>query len=145
MKHITFKKWQDFLDMPRKTYQWHVDDIADEYAELEEATGPINRWSEYSDITYAVVRGRWDGFDIEPPISKWKFAYGSVYMIPKYSLRFMFYRRAGKKLGASRPMTEVRNPRKVHKLHHIAGKYDVDPDEFTDFCKNQLRYWPLLK
>lgn len=145
MKHIIYKRWHDFLDMPKKTRQWHIDDVADEYAELDEAKGPINRWSEYSDVVYTITRSRWDGHDIESPLTNWQFAYGSLYMFPKYTLRFAFFKQAGKKLGAKQSLHEVRNPKKVHKLHHIAGKYDLDPADFTATCKRQLRYWPLLK
>jgi hypothetical protein len=145
MKHVVYRKWHDVLNMPKKTKEWHEQDIADEYAELDEAVGPINRWSEYADVVYAVTRGRWDGHDIHSPLSGGLFMYGSLYMFPKYTLRYMFFRRAGKKLQSARPLHEVRNPKKVHKLHYIASKYDLDPEEFAAICKRQLRYWPLLK
>lgn len=142
---IVYKKWHDLLGMPRKDHTWHVNDIADEYAELKEARGPINRWSEYADVAYTVTRGRWDGYTMTSPISKLLFAYGSIYMLPKYSLRYVFFRNAGKKLGATRPLCEVRNPKKIHKLHHIADKYGLDSAVFAEQCQKQLRYWPLLK
>ena len=145
MKNTVYRKWHDILNMPKKDQQWHEGDIADEYAELDEARGPINRWSEYADVVYAVTRGRWDGYDIPSPLSRALFIYGSLYMFPKYTLRYMFFRRAGKKLHASRPLHEVRNPKKTHKLHYIAAKYELDPAAFAAVCEKQLRYWPLLK
>lgn len=145
MKHITYKQWHNLLDMPKKDEQWHKEDIADEYTELDEARGPINRWSEYSDVVYTVTRARWDGYDFASPLSKGLFLYGSLYMFPKYTLRYLFFRQAGKKLRSSRPLHEVRNPKKTHKLHHIASKYDLDPAKFAAICEKQLRYWPLLK
>lgn len=145
MKHITFKYWHNFLDMPKKSKEWHIDDIAAEFAELDEAESLVDRWSEYSDVVYSVTRGRWGGYSLESPLTAWQFAYGSIYMFPKYTLRFLFYRRAGKKLNAKRSLHEVRNPKKVHKLHHIAKKYDIDPEAFAEVCEKQLGYWPLLK
>ena len=133
------------LDMQVKDRDWHLNDIADELKELDEATGFIDRWSEYSDVVYTVTRGRWTGHHIPSPLHKKHFIYGSLYMFPKYSLRWAFYSRAGKKAGANRKVTEVRNPKKIHKLHHIANKYDLDEDIFVQACKKQLKYWPLLK
>lgn len=145
MKHITYKHWHDILDMPKKTKKWHEDDLADEFTELDEAKGLINRWSEYSDVVYTLTRARWSGHDIVSPLTSGQIIYGSLYMFPKYTLRFLFFRRAGNKLGATRALREVRNPKKIHKLHHIAKKYNLDPDAFTEVCKRQLRHWPLLK
>lgn len=145
MRKVTYKKWHDFLDMPKEDKAWHENDIADEYKELEEARGFINRWSEYSDVVYTVTRGRWSGHDLGSPLSTGKFIYGSIYMFPKTTLRYLFFRRAGKKARAKQPLREVRNPKKTHKLHHIAKKYDLDPEEFALICKKQLRYWLLPK
>lgn len=145
MKHITFKYWHNFLDMPKYTKKWHEDDIAAEYAELDEAENFVDRWSEYSDVVYTLTRARWSGHSIDSPLTHKQFVYGSLYMFPKYTLRFLFYRRAGKKLNAKRSLHEVRNPKKVHKLHHIAKKYDIDPEAFAEVCEKQLGYWPLLK
>ncbi len=122
---------------------WHEEDIQDEYKELLEAKTLLEKWSEYSDVAYTYSRARWTGYKIQLPISKPMYIVGLVYMYPKYSLRFMFFRRAGKKLGAR--IHEVRNPKKVEKLHSIAERNDIPAKEFSDICKRQLRYWPLLK
>ena len=145
MPKITYKYWQRWLDMPTKNLDWHIEDQTGEIVELAEARGIMDRWSEYSDVVYATVRARKDGYDLHFPYSKLHFAYGSVYMFPKYTLRFLFYRSAGKKAGVGATVHEVRNPKKVHKLHHIAGKYNLDPEKFAKICQRQLRYWPLLK
>lgn len=145
MEKLVFKRWHDLLNMPKRDKMWHIKDIAAEHQELQDAEGWINRWSEYSDVAYSVTRGRWSGHDIESPLNRREFYYGSIYMFPKYTLRYMFYRRAGKKLGARRPLHEVRNPKKLNKLHHIAKEYDLDPHEFAALCEKRLRYWPLLK
>jgi len=145
MKKVIYKRWHDLLDMPKKDKAWHENDVADEYQELQEATGLISRWSEYSDVVYTVTRGRWSGHDIESPLSPAKFMFGSIYMFPKCTMRYLFFRRAGRRAGAEQPLKEVRNPKKTHKLHYIAKKYNLDPDEFTAICERQLRYWMIPK
>lgn len=131
--------------MAPKDLAWHEEDIAGELQELAEAEGLIDRWSEYSDVVHTVIRTRRDGFMVDFPLTRLQCLYGSVYMFPKYTLRFFFFRRAGKKAGGKTILREIRNPKKIHKLHHIARKNGLDPDEFTAICTKQLRYWPLLK
>lgn len=65
-------------------------------------------------------------------------------MFPKYSGRWLFFRRAGKKAGAKKALREVRNPKKTHKLHTIAEKNDIDEKLFQKTCEKQLKYWILL-
>lgn len=145
MRRIIYKRWHDLLGMPKYDKTWHKNDVAAEYQELLEAKGWVNRWSEYSDVTYTVTRAWWSGHDIQSPLTHWQFIYGSAYMFPKHGLRFLFYRRAGKVLGSAIPLREIRNPHKPHKLRHIANTYNLDPNEFTAICNKQLRYWLLLK
>ncbi len=124
--------------------KWHEDDLADELAEYYEETKLVKKWSELSDVVYTCTRGRWGGFDIAFPFSRWQFALGVVYMVPKYSGRWLFFRSAGRKAGASREVHEVRNPKKTHKLHTIAEKYNIGPKHFQEICEKQLKYWLLL-
>lgn len=142
---IVFRFWHNILDMNIKDQTWHENDLADEIQELAEAKSLIDKWSELSDIVYVVTRTRWDGYEMRFPISKTKVAIGTLYMFPKMTGRWLFFYRAGKKAGAVKKLTEVRNPKKLHKLHHIAEKYDVDAEKFVEICKKQLKYWPLLK
>lgn len=141
----TFRRWHNLLDMERKDAEWHKSDIADELAELQEAKQLIHRWSEYSDVVYTVTRARWGGHQLNSPIGLHHFAIGAIYMFPKYTLRWLFFYRAGKKAGAITKVTEVRNPSKLHKLEHIANKYEMDSKKFLEACRSQIRYWPLLK
>lgn len=137
--------WHELLNMPKHDERWHIDDIADEYQELQEARTLVEKWSELSDVSYVYSRARWSGHkNVSSPISRPMRVIGYVYMFPKYSLRFWFFRTAGNALGQKRRIREVRNPQKVHKLHHIAGKYDLPADTFTKRCQDQLKYWPLL-
>lgn len=130
--------------MPKHDKQWHEQDLADELAEYHEETHLIKKWSELSDVVYTCTRGRWSGHEIPFPFSRLQFAVGTIYMIPKYTGRWFFFRRAGKKAGAKSPLHEVRNPKKTHKLHHIADKYGVDAEKFQNICEKQLKHWALL-
>lgn len=142
---IIFRLWHNFLDMEIKTLKWHEQDIFDELQEYKEAKSLRDKWSELSDIVYTVTRARWGGHKLNFPIGKTKVVIGSVYMFPKITGRWLFFYRAGKKTGSKRKVTEVRNPKKVHKLHHIADKYGLDTSKFEKICEKQLKYWPLLK
>ena len=137
-------RWHAYLAMSRHDQAWHENDMADELAEYHEETHWFKKWSELSDVVYTTTRSRWDDCPLAFPLQPYQYYLGIVYMIPKYTLRWYFYRTAGRKAGAARELHEVRNPHKTHKLHHIAAKYDVDPRLFQTICERQLRYWPLL-
>lgn len=125
---------------------WHEQDIADELTEYREARGSIYRWSELSDIVYTYTRAKWSGHrDIVFPFSSSLFVWGALYMFPKYTLRWVFFRIAGARVGTRKPIREVRNPKKDHKLDEIAAHNGCEPDRFRLICKKQLAYWPLLK
>jgi hypothetical protein len=133
------------LGMPKHDKEWHMQDIADEIRELKESRSLIYRWSESSDIVYTVTRAWWSGYpDIQSPITGVSFYLAALYMIPKYSLRRLFFRKVGRRMNSSKPVTEVRNPRKTHKLVNIAGYYQLDPNKFVAECNRLLRFWPLL-
>ncbi len=136
--------WHNALAMPKNNKQWHIDDMADEYTELLEAHGLVATWSELSDVAYTYSRGKWSGHTIPLPISKPRYYLGLIYMYPKYTSRYIFFKQAGKKSSATVPIKEVRNPKKTHKLHTIATQYNIDSQAFQRICKAQLRYWPLL-
>jgi len=137
-------KWHSWLDMKKFDKSWHEEDLADELAEYHEETKLLKKWSELSDVVYTCTRGRWDGHDIAFPFKKWQFYVGAVYMFPKYSLRWLFFRSAGRKAGANHDLHEVRNPRKTHKLHKIAERHDIDKKTFQHICEQQLKRWLLL-
>ena len=130
--------------MNKKDIDWHKQDITDELAELEEAVGFVDRWSEKSDVVYTVTRARWTGHDIAYPIGKKDQLLGRAYMYPKYTLRFMFFRRAAKKVDPTSDIRQVRNPKKAHKLYHIAEKHGLPADEFVKTCQKQYRYWRFI-
>ena len=130
--------------MRKHTKAWYEKDMEEELQEYYEESALFKRWSELSDLSYAYSRARWNGHNINFPFGKVPYFIGLIYMFPKYSGRWLFFRRAGHKTGAAIPIREVRNPKKIHKLHHIAEKNSIDPVIFENVCKQQLRYWPLL-
>jgi len=135
--------WHSMLDMKKYDLAWHKNDIADELKELKEGTNWLNRWSEYSDIAYTYTRAKWTGYKLKRPISVFHFTIGLIYMFPKYTLRWLFFKRAGKKFN--RVIHEVRNPKKIKKLTIIAKRNGINSEQFVELCQKQLRYWPLLK
>jgi hypothetical protein len=106
----------------------------------------LKKWSELSDVAYTCTRARWSGHELEFPLAKWQYPLGILYMYPKYSGRFLFYRRAGRKAGANKDIRCVRNPRKLHKLDEILAEQhiQVDRPRLHDVCQHQLKRWPLL-
>lgn len=136
--------WHSKLDMPKYSQDWHQQDINDELAELIEARGIISTWSELSDVAYTYSRGKWSGHRLNLPISFGKYYIGLIYMYPKYTLRYYFFKKAGKKIDKSIKIKEVRNPKKTHKLHTIAQQYGLDKIQFQKTCEKQLKYWLLL-
>ena len=136
--------WHNWLDMKKFDRAWHEQDLVDELAEYHEERRLLKKWSELSDVVYTCSRGRWGGYDIPFPFKAWQYYVGVVYMVPKYSGRWLFFRAAGKKAGGQQAMREVRNPKKTHKLHTIAEQHNLDAKKFQAICEAQLRYWPLL-
>jgi hypothetical protein len=52
-------------------------------------------------------------------------------MLPKYTLRWRFFRVLGHQFDKELNISEVRNPKKIAKLKGIAEKYNLDPGLFT--------------
>ena len=140
------KKWHTMLDMPKYDEAWHKQDMADELAEYHEATGLIDTWSELSDVAYTYTRAKWSGHTtIDFPISKILLPIGMLYMIPKYTLRWKFFRKLGHQFDKNISISEVRNPKKIEKLRVIAEKYNLDPEEFTNQATKLMRRYFFLK
>jgi len=139
-------KWHSYLNMPKHDFDWHLQDIKDELEELKEAEDLIHKWSEVSDVVYTYTRAKWSGHkELEFPLNKISFYTGLIYMFPKYTLRWKFFRKIGKSFDKNLKITEVRNPRKINKLEDIAGKYNLDKDIFKLRSEKLLKRWILLK
>src|SRR4051794_15827270 len=99
--------WHGWLAMPKFDRAWHERDFADEVAEYHEQTKLLRKWSELSDVVYTCTRSKWSGHQIQFPFKRWQFYVGAMYMIPKYSGRWLFFRAAGKKVGSEHEIHEV--------------------------------------
>lgn len=145
-EHMIINLWHSVLDMPKHDLEWHKQDIRDELEELEEAKGLIYHWSEMSDVVYTYTRAKWSGHkDIKWPLNRFFFPIGLVYMFPKYTLRWAFFRKLGNKMNSEKKLTEVRNPKKVEKLGDIARRYNLDEEKFKEEASRLMRYWMFLK
>lgn len=133
-------KWHDVLSMPKYDEAWHRQDMTDELTEYEEAHGLIDTWSELSDVVYTYTRSKWSGHNsIEFPLSKARLLVGLIYMFPKYTLRFRFFRDLGHQFDKNLNISEVRNPKKIEKLKVIAEKYNLDPEQFTEIALTLMK------
>lgn len=140
------ESWHSILNMPKCDLAWHTEDITDELEEFKEAKGLIHKWSELSDVAYTYTRAQWSGHkNVEFPFKKISLYIGFLYMLPKYTLRWRFFRVLGKKFDKNIKITEVRNPKKIEKLEHIAKKYNLDPIKFKDEAKKLMKRWVFLK
>lgn len=145
MKNL-INKWHTKLDMPKHDEAWHRADMEDELQEYHEARGVIDTWSELSDVVYTYTRALWSGHStITFPFSKTYFFLGVLYMIPKYSLRWHFFRTLGKRIDPSLRITEVRNPKKIAKLYNIATQYNIDPTRFRTEAQKLMRWRIFFK
>lgn len=80
----------------------------------------------------------------------------TMYMLTKYSLRFLLFRQAARNVPRQQPanlpaqkdtatdVREVRNPYKTHKLAEIARRHSLDEQQFVNAIQRLLRWWPLL-
>ena len=97
-------------------------------------------------MVYTCTRAKWSGHtSIKFPYSKFKFFWGSLYMFPKYTLRWNLFRKAAHNINPDLNITEVRNPKKTHKLDKIAERYNLDKDRFREEVNRILKKSILLK
>ena len=139
-------KWHDWLALPKFTKSWYEDDLAGELSEYEAETKAIKRWSELSDITYTCSRARWSGYYLPFPLKRYQYWLGLIYMLPKYTNRFLFFRMAGRKAGANKDIRCVRNPNKLEKIDETIRdqNVEVDLEKLKNICQKQRRFWLLL-
>jgi hypothetical protein len=138
------EKWHTLLGMEKHDLAWYESDLEDELTEYRNEQKLIAKWSELSDVVYVCTRAKWSGTYIPFPFTRAVLYLGALYMIPKYTGRWLFFRTAGKKSRARNTIREVRNPKKIHKLHLIAHENGINAQAFQEICEKQLKYWPLL-
>ena len=136
--------WHTWLDMPKESTQWHLQDIQDELEELKHAKGFWQHWSEKSDVLYTYTRAKWTGVkNIKWPLGKFDYFVSMFYMFPKYTLRFLFFMHVGKQIDKTKRVKCVRNPNKTKKLHHAAIENKIDPNKFINLCKKKKKFWKV--
>lgn len=147
--HTILGCWHSMLGLPRFSKGWYRDRLREELQERREAKTLVEKLSETADVFYIITRAQHAGFPVRelPPFAASHFLILS-YMVGKITLRWGFYRAAGylcKSKGREYDsIREVVNPAKDHKLHDVAARHDVNPDEFVQTCLWLRRVWPLL-
>lgn len=139
--------WHGGLGLQRQVLRsWHCDRLREEELELREARTYLEKISEASDVLFSISRARHDGFDIQPLPSffdrRYMLAY--LYMVGKFSSRWLFFMSASLLCRAPHAVREVVNPTKDEKLLQVATRHRIDPIRFTRVCRKLLRIWPLL-
>lgn len=103
--------------------------------------------SETADIFFTIIRTQYDGFPIRslPPYT-FRHIPIYVYMVTKYTLRWVLYRTTALFCGDPHfaQVREVVNPRKDHKLKEVALRYNIDVAQFKQVCRRLQLVWPLL-
>ena len=144
------RRWHRMLGLPRQSPpSWYRDRLQEELEECRLAVTPIERLSETSDVYFATIRARYDGFPVPdelPPFSAARHGPVYAYMVAKYTLRWGFYRTAGLLCRGPRrdAVREVVNPGKDRKLEEVASRHQIDPEEFRRVGRRLRRVWPLL-
>lgn len=141
------KLWHGGMGLQRQVpCSWHGDRLREEEQELGEARTYLEKLSEASDVLFTISRAQHDGFDIRPLPSLYdrKYTLAYLYMVGKFSSRWLFYMTASLLLRAPHAVREVVNPTKNEKLLQVAIRHQVDPVRFTRVCLKLLRIWPLL-
>lgn len=103
--------WHKWLKMTKHDFSWHQQDIEDELSEYRQERKVFKKWSELSDIVYTYTRAKYSGHNLNFPLSFWLYPIGLIYMYPKYTLRFLFYLSAGKKIDPTIKIRAVGNPK----------------------------------
>ena len=143
------RRWHGMLGLKcQAPRSWHEDRIREELQELAEVATPLERLSEKSDVFFAIVRARYDGFVIQelPRCDSFHDTAVYAYMLGKYSMRCAFYRTAAWLCSApdSHKVREVVNPSKDWKLEAVANRHNIDPSKFKQVGQRLRRVWPLL-
>lgn len=135
------------LGLPRQTKSWYRDRLKEESRERRLASTRCHKLSETADVFYIISRAQHDNYPLRQLP---RFSHGHLlvyaYLIPKYTLRWLFYRLASRLCGHADPLSvrEVVNPAKSSKLHQVASRHGISPIEFRQVCLRLRFVWPLL-
>lgn len=140
-------RWHRLLGLTRQAQPWYRDRLREELQERRLATTALKKLSETADVFYIISRAQHDGHPLRklPPLTSRHLLVYS-YLLPKYTLRWSFYRLAAHLSKCPHPslVREVVNPAKQHKLLEVARRHDIDPEVFVRVCRQLRRIWPLL-
>lgn len=140
--------WHSMLDLPRPASRsWYSDRYNEELIELAEATSTLDKISEESDVFFAAIRAKHDGFPIaELPDFQARHALIYGYMLCKYTSRWAFYWTLARLCGApaDSKVREVVNPTKDSKLELVARRHNIDPDQFKAMGRRLRQVWLLF-
>lgn len=143
------RQWFGLLGLSRQSPpSWYRDRLREELSERRTATTRLAKLSETSDVFFAIIRAQHDGFAVRklPPFSTSCHALVYMYMVPKYTLRWQFYRLAARLCNTPnhKRVCEVVNPGKDHKLEEVAFRHRIDPPAFVRVGRQLRRFWPLM-
>ena len=141
------RRWYSMLGLAKHSPpSWYQDRFREELLEQQEAITRIDKLSETSDVFFASIRARYDGFAVrEVPASfSARHALVFAYMLGKYTSRWQFYRTLAFLCGAPHPVYEVVNPGKDDKLGVVALRHQIDPAKFIRIGRRLRRVWPLF-
>jgi len=155
--------WHDLLKLKQHHQKWHRSDVIAELDEFRAVKSlparSLSRFSELADVVFTSTRALHAGYhvpDVTGLFSDRVLLSLSLYMICKYSSRFILFRTAAAhvKYDQERRMVrawmavahvrEVRNPDKVEKVREIAMQYGLNPGSFEAKIRLWRRWWPLL-
>ncbi|PHH91763.1 hypothetical protein CDD83_10407 [Cordyceps sp. RAO-2017] len=147
MTSVLLLRWHRLLRLQQQTLPWYRQRLREELSERRLAASAWQRLSETADVFYTISRAHHDGHLLR---GLPKFSLGHIpvlaYLVPKYTLRWAFYRVAACCCRAPDPASvrEVVNPAKDRKLCDVAARHGIDPTAFVRVCRRLRLVWPLL-
>ena len=145
---VLLKRWYRMLALPRQSPSWYRDRVREELYERRNATTPWQRFCETSDVFFSSSRAKYEGCQVVklPPPATTAHIPIYVYMMVKFTSRFMFYRTVCLLCNIShrRSVREVINPHKDSKLDQVSSRHHIDVAKFRRVGRRLRRVWPLL-
>lgn len=141
--------WLRVLNLPRQSQaSWHRNRLREELQEHRHAEAGWSKLSETADVLFSAKRAQHDGFPIRSlhSLAGIRVAPVYVYMVAKYTSRWLFFRAAAFACHAKNysSVREVINPIKDHKVAEVASRHQIDPQRFQRACRQLRQVWPLL-
>lgn len=132
------RRWYNMLRLAKHSPpSWYQDRLRDELLELQQAVTRIDKLSETSDVFFASIRARYDGFSVREVPASFSARHALVYA-------YQFYRTLAFLCRTPHPVYEVVNPGKDDKLGVVALRHQIDPAKFIRIGRRLRRVWPLF-